>query len=84
MTGIYWLVLAMGMFLYKTNLSANSPSSAPVKFSIVGVHFVVSFCVKRSQFLFDILWIYMYNLSHYMDMIQLLYVSSSYIECCWW
>ena len=33
------------VFVYKTNLPANRPTSAPVKVSIVCVHFVVPFCV---------------------------------------
>ena len=34
------------IFVYKTNLPANSPTSAPVKVSIIRVHFVVPFCMK--------------------------------------
>ena len=34
------------VFIYKTNLPANSPTSAPVKVSIVCVHFAVPFYVK--------------------------------------
>ena len=36
------------VFIYKTNLPANSPTSAPVKVSVVCVHFAVPFCVKWS------------------------------------
>ena len=32
--------------VYKTNLPANRPTSAPVKVSIVHMHFAVPFCVK--------------------------------------
>ena len=34
------------VFIYKTNLPANSPTSAPVKVSIVCVHFAVPFYVE--------------------------------------
>ena len=33
------------LFVYKTNLPANSPTAAPVKVSIVCVNFAVPFCV---------------------------------------